>query len=84
VEDCDVAEREDPTIAADLISRHYLRRRGTKGKKQPLVLDGDNFNAVRAAVMENRLEELGVLRSFTSHRVYNDNPYSESLFRAAK
>ena len=28
-----------------------------------------------------RLEELGVLRSFSRPRVSNDNPYSESLFR---
>ena len=31
-----------------------------------------------------RLEELGVLRSFSRPRVSNDNPYSESLFRTVK
>jgi hypothetical protein len=39
---------------------------------------------LRAATLESRLEELGVLRSFSSPRVSNDNPYSESLFRTAK
>jgi putative transposase len=39
---------------------------------------------MRAATMETRLEELGVLRSFSRTRVSNDNPYSESLFRTAK
>jgi hypothetical protein len=39
---------------------------------------------LRAATLESRLEELGVLRSFSRPRVSNDNPYSESLFRTAK
>ena len=39
---------------------------------------------MRAATLESRLEELGVLRSFSLPRVSNDNPYSESLFRTVK
>ena len=39
---------------------------------------------MRAATLESRLEELGVLRSFSRPRVSNDNPYSESLFRMVK
>jgi transposase InsO family protein len=39
---------------------------------------------LRAATLESRLEELGVLRSFSRPRVSNDNPYSESLFCTAK
>ncbi len=80
----DVAEREDPTIAADLVSRACLRERISKGRKQPLILHADNGNAMRAATLESRLEELGVLRSFSRPRVSNDNPYSESLFRSVK
>ena len=81
VDACDVAEREDPAIAADLVSGACLRERISKGRKQPLVLRADNGNAMRAATLESRLEELGVLRSFPRPRVSNDNPYSESLFR---
>jgi len=80
----DVDEREDPAIAADLVSRACLRERISKGRKQPLVLHADNGNAMRAATLESRLEELGVLRSFSRPRVSNDNPYSESLFRTVK
>ena len=80
----DVAEREDPAIAADLVSRACLRERISKGRKQPLILHADNGNAMRAATRESRLEELGVLRSFSRPRVSNDNPYSESLFRTMK
>ena len=80
----DVAERENPAIAADLVSRACLRERISKGRRQPLTLHADNGNAMRAATLERRLEELGVLRSFSRPRVSNDNPYSESLFRTAK
>jgi putative transposase len=77
----DVDEREDPAIAVDLVSRACLRERISKTRKQPLILHADNGNAMRAATLESRLEELGVLRSFSRPRVSNDNPYSESLFR---
>jgi len=39
---------------------------------------------MRAATLECRLEELGVLRSILRPRVSNNNPYSESLFRTVK
>jgi putative transposase len=80
----DIVEREDPAIAAYLVSRACLRERISKGRRQPLILHADNGNAMRAAMLESRLEELGVLRSFSRPRVFNDNPYSESLFRTAK
>jgi len=49
----DVAEREDPAIAADLVSRACLRERYccsegfaySKGRRQPLILHADNGNA---------------------------------------
>jgi len=80
----DVAEREEAQIAADLVSRACLRERISKGRPKPLILHADNGNAMRAATLESRLEELGVLRSFSRPRVSNANPYSESLFRTVK
>jgi putative transposase len=79
----DVTEREDPAIAADLVSRACLRERISRGRSQPLILHADNGNAMRAATLESRLEELGVIRSFCRPRVSNNKPYSESLFRTA-
>jgi transposase len=76
----DVADREEAQIAADLVGRACLRERISKGRPHPLILHADNGNAMRAATLESRLEELGVLRSFSRPRVSNDNPYSESLF----
>jgi transposase InsO family protein len=80
----DVADREEAQIAADLVSRACLKERISKGRPQPLILHADNGNAMRAATLESRLEELGVLRSFSRPRVSNDNPYSESLFHTLK
>ena len=80
----EVAEREDAPIAADLVSRACLRERIRRRRPQPLILHADNGNAMRAATLESRLEELGVLRSFSRPRVSNDNPFSESLFRTVK
>ena len=80
----DVAEREDAAIAADLVSRACLRERISKGRKQRLILHADNGSSMRGATLEVRLEELGVLRSFSRPRVSNDNPYSESLFHTVK
>ncbi len=40
-----VAEREDPTISADLESRACIRELINKGRKQPLILHADNGNA---------------------------------------
>jgi transposase InsO family protein len=77
----DVADREGPKVAADLVGRACLRERINCRRPQPLILPADNGNAMRAATLESRLEELGVLRSFSRPRVSNDNPYSESLFR---
>jgi len=73
----DVSEREDAAIAADLVSRACLRERISKGRQH-------NDKAMRSATLESRLEELGVLRSFSRPRVLNDTPYSELLFRTAK
>lgn len=80
----DVADREDSKIAANLGIRACFRERISKGRPHPLILHADNGNAMRAATLESRLEELGVLRSFSRPRVCNDNPFSESLFRAVK
>ncbi len=51
----DVDKLEDPAIAADLVSRACLRERVSKGRKQPLILDADNANAMRAATLKSKL-----------------------------
>jgi putative transposase len=78
----DVAEREKGQVAADLISRAGLRERISRQRQ--LILHADNGCDMRAATLEVRLQELGVLRSFSRPWVSNDNPCSEALFRTAK
>jgi len=80
----EVVDREDSKIAADLVNRVCLKEWISKGRPHPLILHADNGNAMWAATLESRLEELGVLRSFSRPRVSNDNPFSESLFRTVK
>jgi len=80
----DVDEREAPAIAGDLARRACLRKRISKSRKQPLILHAENGTAMRAAMLESRLEEIGVLRSFSRPRLSNGNPNSESLFRTVK
>ena len=47
----DVAEREDPATAADLVSRACLRERISNRRQHPLILHADNGNAMRAATL---------------------------------
>ena len=65
----DVAEREEALIAARLVSRACLRERISKGRPNPLILHADNGIAMGAAMLESRLEELGVLGSFSWHPI---------------
>lgn len=78
----DVAEREGDQIAADFVGRALLRERINRRRPQTLMLHSDNGNAMRAATLGSRLEELGVPRSFSRPQVSNDNPYGESLVTA--
>ena len=70
--------------AADLLSRVCVSERISRVRKQPLILHADNGNAIRAATLDSRLEELGILTYFSRPRASNDNQYSATLFRTAK
>ncbi len=87
----DVTEVESADIAVArmqrALSERYCRRKGfgvNQAPQQPLILPSDNGNAMRSATLEARLEELGVLRSFSRPHVSNHNPYSVFLFRTVK
>lgn len=49
-----------------------------------LVLHSDNGGPMRSYTLLAKMYALGVLSSYSRPRVSNDNPYSESLFRAIK
>ena len=70
----DVAEREDHAIAAGLVSLACMRERIFKGRRQPPILYDDHGNAMRAATLESRLEELGLLRPLSRPRCPTTTP----------
>lgn len=77
----EVHEQECGERAAELVQRCMLREQCFK---QSLVLHSDNGAPMKAQTMKVKLEELGVLPSYSRPRVSNDNPYSEALFRTLK
>lgn len=50
----------------------------------PPVLHADNGGPQKGFTLRAKLESLGITPSYSRPRVSNDNPYSESLFRALK
>lgn len=77
----EVHEAESGEYAAQLLQRSQLRE---KCLHKPLVLHSDNGAPMKAQIMKAKLEELGVLPSYSRPRVSNDNAFAESLFRVLK
>ncbi|SDS43698.1 Transposase InsO and inactivated derivatives [Halopseudomonas litoralis] len=77
----EVYEAESGEHAAQLLQRCLLREQCLH---QPLVLHSDNGAPMKAQTMKAKLEELGVLPSYSRPRVSNDNAFIESLFRVLK
>ena len=77
----EVYDQECGERAAKLLQRCMLREQCLN---TPLVLHSDNGAPMKAQTMKAKMEELGVLPSYSRPRVSDDNPYSESLFRTLK
>src|SRR5690606_17836820 len=77
----EVHETESGEYAAQLLQRCQLREQCLH---KPLVLHSDNGAPMKAQTMKAKLEELGVLPSYSRPRVSNDNAFVESLFRVLK
>lgn len=76
----DVHDMQTDELAAHLISRAKASEQFDRG----LVLHADNGKAMRGKTMLVKLEELGVIPSFSRTRVSDDNPFPEALFRTMK
>jgi len=76
-----IARRESADWAAILIEETIQ-----KENIQPdqLVVHSDRGQAMTSQTVANLLVDLGVVKSLNRAYVSNDNPYSESLFRAVK
>lgn len=76
-----VHDRESAELGADLVTEACFRE-GIKGGQ--IVLHSDNGGPMKGATMLAKLQDLGVIPSFSRPSVSDDNPYSESLFRTLK
>jgi putative transposase len=68
-------------LAAKLAEETCHRERIAFGR---LVLHADNGTPMKGKTMMAKLEELGVVPSFSRPRVCDDNPFAEALFRTMK
>ena len=78
---CQVYEYESGELAADLITDACIRE---KIPRKQVTLPSDNGSPMKSVTMLAKLQDLGVIPSFSRPGVSNDNPYSESLFRTLK
>ncbi|PMH37960.1 integrase, partial [Vibrio sp. 10N.286.49.B3] len=77
----DVYDRECGEIASQLLQRTLMREQCFN---QALVLHSDNGAPMKSLTFKAKMEELGVISSYSRPRVSDDNPYVESLFRTLK
>jgi transposase InsO family protein len=77
----EVAVRESSEIAAAMITGASMENGVDRDQ---LVIHSDNGGPMKGATLLATLQVLGILPSFSRPRVYDDNPYSEALFRTLK
>lgn len=75
-----VHDEESAAHSARLIAQAHK----SEGIKADLVLHSDNGSPMKGSMMLAKLQDLGVVPSFSRPAVSNDNPFSESLFRTLK
>jgi len=76
-----IAQQESSEIAAAMITRASVEN-GVD--RDHLVIHSDNGGPMKGATLLATLQFLGIVPSFSRPRVYDDNPYSEALFRTLK
>ena len=77
----EVAIQESSEIAAAMIAGASLQNGVDRDR---LVIHSDNGGPMKGATLLATLQFLGIMPSFSRPRVYDDNPYSEALFRTLK
>lgn len=73
----EVWETEDDQLAAILVEKAIMNEK-IKGKT--LVLHSDNGGPMKSYTLKAKLEDMGVMSSFSRPRVSNDNPYLGAFF----
>ncbi len=77
----EVYEQELGELAAELLQRTVWAE---KCVNNDVVLHSDNGAPMRCFTMRAKMQDLGIISSYSRPRVSNDNPYSESLFKTVK
>jgi putative transposase len=77
----EVALQETSEIAAAMIARAGVENGVDRDR---LVIHSDNGAPMKGATLLATLQSLGIVPSFSRPCVYDDNPYSEALFRTLK
>ncbi|MEX1361729.1 MAG: IS3 family transposase [Nannocystaceae bacterium] len=77
----EVHETEDDAISAKLVER-CCAEQGVRPDQ--LALHSDNGGAMKGNTMLAKLQQLGVMPSFSRPRVSDDNPFAESVMRTIK
>lgn len=76
-----IYDTQSSELAADLMTEACLLENVDKDQ---VYLHSDNGTPMKGASLLARLQELGVIPSFSRPSVSNDNPYSEALFKTLK
>ena len=76
-----VHEHEDDALAAALVERCCVEQ-GVR--RDQLVLHADNGGAMKGNTMLAKLQQLGVMPSFSRPHVSDDNAFAESVMRTIK
>jgi len=79
----EVYEKECGELASQLLQRCMLKEQ-CFNQADPLVLHSDNGAPMKSFTLKAKMEELGIISSYSRPRVSNDNPYSEALFKTLK
>ncbi len=79
----EVYEQETGVYAAKLIERTAFAEQICQ-TQAPLILHQDNGAPMKSYTFRAKLEDLGIISSYSRPRVSDDNPYIESLFRTVK
>lgn len=77
----EIYEKESSEYAATLLQRTVWTE---KCISKNIVLHSDNGAPMRGYTMVAKMNDLGIISSYSRPRISNDNPYSESLFRVLK
>ena len=77
----EVHQKQTDELSAPLMQAACVREGVLPGA---LLLHADNGGAMKGKTMLAKLEQLGVMPSFSRPRVSDDNPFPEALFRTLK